>query len=236
MDKTHFPSRRHQQEAQVQSSVGELRSCIQDWPTKQNKTTGRISAFWIRYYVTLHVPTSVHFHWLSKDFGVCHRLHSLWKCLVHSSSAQDSVTLPLCPFSVPWQAFPLLISDSPGAPSSFSRPLFSLPLSQSAPSLCHPPERDPLLMEKSSPFSFLALKPDLCLCGSIHSFCYKIHIFVPIFFSLLLFGSFTALFLFFSFLLLLFFNRCETQLKGSYSECFKFGMLPVYGPHTYIKW
>lgn len=45
----------------------------------------------------------------------------------------------------------------------------------SAPSLCHPPERDPLLMEKSSPFSFLALKPDLCLCGSIHSFCYKIH-------------------------------------------------------------
>ena len=86
--------------------------------TKQNNR--RISAFWIRYYVTLHVPTSVHFHWLSKDFGVCHRLHSLWKCLIHSSSAQDSVTLPLCPFSVPWQAFPLLISDSPGAPSSFS--------------------------------------------------------------------------------------------------------------------
>lgn len=81
---------------------------------------GRLSAFWIEHCVTLHSPTSVHFHGFSKGFWVCHCLDSLWMCLPHFSSAQYLVTPFWCHFSVHLQTAPLLISNTPWARSDFS--------------------------------------------------------------------------------------------------------------------
>lgn len=167
--------------------------------------------------VSLPHPTSVHFHWLREDFGVCHHRDSLWMCLPHLSSAQHSATPSLCHFSVHGQTAPLLISSPPWVRSDFSGlgSLFRLLLSGPAlpfvllQSRIHHSWRSRLL-------SSFYHSNQFCCCGSICSFSYK--------------NSNIAPRLSFNVLLLLFPTHVKLDFNAvAWIGCFKFVILPICG-------